>query len=107
MTILYVFLTKIITFLTIIVVKNKKMCYNLAEKWIQEDWSSYMKKLLRKKISDNTAIEIISLFAIIGFLLGIYAGISNETKNQMIIYLFISSLLPSLLSIVFLKSEKR
>ncbi|WP_438836345.1 hypothetical protein [Streptococcus pluranimalium] len=93
--------------MTIIVVKNKKMCYNLAEKWIQEDWSSYMKKLLRKKISDNTAIEIISLFAIIGFLLGIYAGISNETKNQMIIYLFISSLLPSLLSIVFLKSEKR
>ncbi|MGT2714700.1 hypothetical protein ACVRX4_10020 [Streptococcus pluranimalium] len=87
--------------------KNKKMCYNLAEKWIQEDWSSYMKKLLRKNISDNTAIEIISLFAIIGFLLGIYAGISNETKNQMIIYLFISSLLPSLLSIVFLKSEKR
>ncbi len=83
------------------------MCYNLAEKWIQEDWSSYMKKLLRKNISDNTAIEIISLFAIIGFLLGIYAGISNETKNQMIIYLFISSLLPSLLSIVFLKSEKR
>ncbi|CAM3462576.1 hypothetical protein [Streptococcus pluranimalium] len=66
-----------------------------------------MKKLLRKNISDNTAIEIISLFAIIGFLLGIYAGISNETKNQMIIYLFISSLLPSLLSIVFLKSEKR
>ncbi|WP_438835481.1 hypothetical protein [Streptococcus pluranimalium] len=93
--------------MTIIVVKNKKMCYNLAEKWIQEDWSSYMKKLLRKNISDNTAIEIISLFAIIGFLLGIYAGISNETKNQMIIYLFISSLLPSLLSIVFLKSEKR
>ncbi|WP_438838259.1 hypothetical protein [Streptococcus pluranimalium] len=83
------------------------MCYNLAEKWIQEDWSSYMKKLLRKNISDNTAIEIISLFAIIGFLLGIYAGISNETKNQTIIYLFISSLLPSLLSIVFLKSEKR
>lgn len=65
-----------------------------------------MKKRLRKDISNHLAIGIVSLFAIIGFLLGIFAGIQSDTKNPIVVYLFISSLLPSLLLMVVLTSEK-